>query len=333
VVLNSAPATAFKIDFYANRECDPSGYGQGELYLGTTTLTTDGAGHAAAGVIISKNIPKTHGVVTATATDPGNNTSEFSKCGSVGFINNPPVAKCHDFTIRTHGTCEAAVSVADLSAGSFDPDGDAPLTITASPPPPYAPGTTSVTITVTDPSGASSTCNATVTVIDADAPKLTCPPNITATAPGAICSAKVAYSLPSAVDNCPGPIAVSCSPPSGYDFPVGTTSVNCTGTDVAGNVGACSFLVTVKGGSGCPELKIISSSASSASGFMELVFETPFFNQNHLVQETADLGQSIWNAVLNAQITPLNQQGLYHARLPITGSPRFYRVIALPNQQ
>ncbi len=46
VSLNSTPNTEFKIDFYANRECNPSGYGEGERYLRFTTATTDPGGNA-----------------------------------------------------------------------------------------------------------------------------------------------------------------------------------------------------------------------------------------------------------------------------------------------
>jgi HYR domain len=41
--------------------------------------------------------------------------------------------------------------------------------------------------------------------------------------------------------------AVSCSPPSGSVFPIGTTPVTCTATDVAGNVSSATFAVSVRG--------------------------------------------------------------------------------------
>ena len=40
--------------------------------------------------------------------------------------------------------------------------------------------------------------------------------------------------------------SVSCSPPSGSTFPVGTTTVNCTATDAHNNTGSGSFSVTVQ---------------------------------------------------------------------------------------
>jgi hypothetical protein len=49
-----------------------------------------------------------------------------------------------------------------------------------------------------------------------------------------------------AVSNSCGDITISCSPPSGSFFPLGTTTVTCTATDENGNTGNCSFNVTVK---------------------------------------------------------------------------------------
>ncbi|MGE5246418.1 MAG: GDSL-type esterase/lipase family protein [Betaproteobacteria bacterium] len=41
------------------------------------------------------------------------------------------------------------------------------------------------------------------------------------------------------------PLQVSCSMPSGADFPLGKTVVTCTATDGSGRTGSCSFTVTV----------------------------------------------------------------------------------------
>ena len=38
---------------------------------------------------------------------------------------------------------------------------------------------------------------------------------------------------------------ISCNPPSGSLFNIGTTTVNCTATDAAGNIGSGSFTITV----------------------------------------------------------------------------------------
>lgn len=77
--LNSAANTQYRIEFFANDECDPSGHGEGQTYLGFTNATTDGTGTAQ----FSADLPVAASVgdqITATATDPEDNTSEFSSC-------------------------------------------------------------------------------------------------------------------------------------------------------------------------------------------------------------------------------------------------------------
>jgi len=75
--LNSAPSTTYQIEFFASSSADPSGYGEGQRYLGVTSVTTNGAGNAVIGVTLATSLTAGE-LVTATATDPSNNTSEFS---------------------------------------------------------------------------------------------------------------------------------------------------------------------------------------------------------------------------------------------------------------
>ncbi|MBX7104425.1 MAG: right-handed parallel beta-helix repeat-containing protein [Gemmataceae bacterium] len=71
--VNSTASTALTIDFYAN----PTGTAQGKRYLGSTNVTTDGAGNASFNV--NTLASSTAGeAVTAVAIDPAGNTSEFS---------------------------------------------------------------------------------------------------------------------------------------------------------------------------------------------------------------------------------------------------------------
>jgi hypothetical protein len=76
-VLDSTPSTTFTLDFYANRLPDPSGYGEGQTYLGSTTVATDPTGHASFTATVAA-APAGQQFLSATATDPGHNTSEFS---------------------------------------------------------------------------------------------------------------------------------------------------------------------------------------------------------------------------------------------------------------
>jgi CSLREA domain-containing protein len=77
--LNSAANTTFAIDFYASPSCDPSGYGEGRVYLGSAAVATNGVGNAGFSVALPVSLGASN-QITATATDPNGNTSEFSAC-------------------------------------------------------------------------------------------------------------------------------------------------------------------------------------------------------------------------------------------------------------
>ncbi len=80
--LHSAPMTTYWIEFFANTSCNPSGFGEGEQFLAAMTVTTDDAGTAAFTLMIDWPVSPGQ-FITATATDPGNNTSSFSMCVAV----------------------------------------------------------------------------------------------------------------------------------------------------------------------------------------------------------------------------------------------------------
>jgi HYR domain len=113
-------------------------------------------------------------------------------------------------------------------------------------------GVTTVTYTATDISGNVSTCTFTVTVVDNTKPIIAgCPTaNVTAnTGAGAtLCSATATWTEPTATDNCTAAASLvrTRSHAPGSIFPVGTTVVTYTFTDLAGNVSnVCSFNVVV----------------------------------------------------------------------------------------
>jgi hypothetical protein len=75
--LNSLANTTYTLDFFANESPDSSGYGEGQTYLGSTTATTDSSGNATFSVTFNLPFSPTQ-FITATATDPAGNTSEFA---------------------------------------------------------------------------------------------------------------------------------------------------------------------------------------------------------------------------------------------------------------
>src|SRR5262249_47227705 len=234
----AAPSTTYRIEFFGNDQCDASGFGEGQTPLGSTDVTTLGSGLGIYSPTFFQPLPG-RPVITATATDPAGDTSEFSQCIQ---INHAPVVRCRNVTESADSNCQATLTPQEIDNGSSDPDGD-PITLSISPSGPFNLGMTNVTLTVTDSNGASSTCTATVTVVDTTPPAVTCPADLTVSNDPGKCSAVVTYVV-SATDNCSGVVVVS-SPPSGSVFPVGATTVTSTATDAAGNTAICSFTVTI----------------------------------------------------------------------------------------
>jgi hypothetical protein len=76
----SAPSTTFDLDFFASAACSnfPREFLGGESYLGSSQVTTDGSGHATIDVTLPVGT-EAGARVSATATDPGGNTSGFSQ--------------------------------------------------------------------------------------------------------------------------------------------------------------------------------------------------------------------------------------------------------------
>jgi hypothetical protein len=82
--LNSMANVTYRIEFFANDTIDPTGYGEGKIFLGFISSTTNASGDAT----FTAAFPQIGAGqrVTATATDPDGNTSEF--CAAIGQLLN-----------------------------------------------------------------------------------------------------------------------------------------------------------------------------------------------------------------------------------------------------
>lgn len=76
--LNSETSKTYRLEFFANAGCDISGHGQGKIFVGTTDVTTNPNDVTFNSLALTT--PRDRHVITATATDPDGNTSEFSDC-------------------------------------------------------------------------------------------------------------------------------------------------------------------------------------------------------------------------------------------------------------
>lgn len=75
--IESSPDTALRIEFFWSDLADPSGFGEGQQFLGAVDVTTDALGIGQFAFTVPGALP-TGAVITATATDGDGSTSEFS---------------------------------------------------------------------------------------------------------------------------------------------------------------------------------------------------------------------------------------------------------------
>jgi titin len=86
--LDSGSGKTYALQFFASPAGDPSGYGEGQLFLGQTNFTLGSMCSSNFTVFLPAAAPA-NWVITATATSPANNTSEFSAW--VPVVSVPPL--------------------------------------------------------------------------------------------------------------------------------------------------------------------------------------------------------------------------------------------------
>jgi len=283
--LNSTPNSTFAVQFFSNTNCNASGFGEGQQFIGATVVTTDASGVG--------NISFTAGgtfapPVTATATDASGNTSEFSACTTasgvdlaVSISGSPnPVAPgdtlTYSITAANKGTAPATnvtvtdnlpqtvsfVSCSSQGGGACLGSGNLRLIGFSA----LLPGTSATITLVTrvNQSVASGTVISNTATISSNVVDVNPLDNIAMTStvvstspPALACPSHIFQNIDSgkcaAVVSYPPPVAnlpglnliINCSPASGSTFPVGDTAVNCSASDAKGLRATCSFFITV----------------------------------------------------------------------------------------
>ena len=97
--LNSTPNAIFRVEFFANEKTNATRYGDGQRYLGAIMVGTDSDGNA--DIIATLAAVSTGQFISATATRPGYNTSEFSQVVEVNPTTSGPSASGPSITAAT----------------------------------------------------------------------------------------------------------------------------------------------------------------------------------------------------------------------------------------
>ena len=169
--------------------------------------------------------------------------------------------------LEAGGPAGAAVEFEVTTTGSTDPNPS--VTCDPASGSTFAVGTTTVLCIATDSFGNRAEGTFEVNVTDTTAPVLSGLDDITVDATSS--SGAVVTFSPTADDEVDGSVAVTCTPASGSEFPVGRTGVRCTASDSRGNTANGGFTVTVRESGGSPVLYIqvpsaVEAEATSADG-------------------------------------------------------------------
>ena len=120
---SAAPNAPFLVSFHASSACDPSGFGEGETYLGFDTVLTDGAGIGPIATVLPVEVPPGWFVTAvASVSDPTGDSSEFSPCiatpGGPGALEIPALGPLGLLALCAALAAAAIVALRQRSAGA-----------------------------------------------------------------------------------------------------------------------------------------------------------------------------------------------------------------------
>lgn len=114
--LHSTPSTTFTLDFFSNPAPDPSGFGEGQTYLGSAAVTTDALGNAP--FTFTGPALAIGAFVTSTATAV-TGTSEFSGAVAAAALSTVQFSSASSSVAENAGTATITVTrTGDLTATS-----------------------------------------------------------------------------------------------------------------------------------------------------------------------------------------------------------------------
>jgi hypothetical protein len=216
-----------------------SAAGRAVTFTATGSDIEDGTLTADCAVRSGDTFPLGTTTLDCTVTDSAG--AQASGSFDISITNSAPTLST-PANITAEATSAAGASVSFSVSGNDVEDGVVPAACTPAAGV-FAIGTTAVNCTVTDVAGATASAAFSVIVSDTTPPSLMLPtvaPAYATTAAG-----RVATYTVTATDSVDAAVAVSCAPPSGSTFAIGTTTVTCTATDASGNSQSGSFPVQV----------------------------------------------------------------------------------------
>ncbi len=204
-----------------------------------TPVTADNCGVATVVNDAPATFPVGTTTVTWTVTDTHGNTATATQTVTVTDAENPVVSAPANITTNTDpnqttATVNLGTATTSDNCGVATVTNDAPAT--------FPIGTTTVTWTVTDIHGNTATAVQTVTVTDNQPPSIASMESVSVNTDAGVCGAQVVLAAPAASDNT-GVASITNDAPA--TFPVGTTTVTWTVTDLYGNTTTGSQTVTV----------------------------------------------------------------------------------------
>jgi hypothetical protein len=217
-VAYTLPSTSDAVDGPGNASCLPA---SGSTFaLGTSLVTcqaSDDAGNHALATTFHVTVRDTtapmiaaHGNLVAEATGPGGANVGYASPGTTDAVDGAGTASCAPGSGSTF-----SLGVHTVNCNAVDAAGNHATA-------------TSFTVTVSD-------TTAPVIASHADV-------NVVASSNS---SAVATYATPTAIDLVDATVTVTCTPVSGSTFNAGSTTVNCSATDHAGNTATRSFKVNV----------------------------------------------------------------------------------------
>ncbi|WP_432412021.1 BspA family leucine-rich repeat surface protein [Rasiella sp. SM2506] len=287
-----------------------------------TSLTLPTATDVCAGVISattpSATFPITNqgaNTVVWTYDDGNGNTVVQTQTVTITDTTAPSITTIANITMNSDlGMCGANVNFTPPVAT----DNCAFTLVSTHAPNSFFPiGETIVIYTATDTAGNFAQSSFSITVSDNELPTFTaCPASFTVEAEpgscGAVVSTAEGYVPPTALDNCNVNVVSTHNP--GQFFPVGVTTVTYTASDSSGNLGMCSFNITVVDNvspvfTGCPANITVNNDTGVCTAAVVYNAPTASDNCSASITSTHTSGDTFPSGVTTVSYTAMDPAG------------------------